>query len=175
MAEKIAASLPPLFLTLAGEFWPGPLTLVVKAKPCFRLDAGPGGSLAMRVPAALWLQELVRHLGVPITATSANISGQRGDLRPEEVMRIFRGRAISSSTAVATPGGLPSTIVGFDFGKAAHSPRRRRPDRPSAKISISITHSFPLCGGKKRRGPGTAAATMKVLKTGSKPFANLFY
>lgn len=35
MAEDIAAALPPLFRALSREFWPGPLTLVVKAKPLF--------------------------------------------------------------------------------------------------------------------------------------------
>jgi L-threonylcarbamoyladenylate synthase len=112
MAEEIAAALPPLFRTLSREFWPGPLTLVVKAKPLFPPSMlGPGGTLAMRVPDALWLQELVRHLDVPLTATSANLSGEEDISEPEEIIKIFSGKSDLIVDGGPTRGGLPSTIL----------------------------------------------------------------
>ncbi len=112
MAEESAASIPPLFRVLAREFWPGPLTLVLKAKPVFPEDMlGPGGTLAMRVPGLPWLRELLHSLGEPITATSANISGEGEISDPERVVREFRGKADLIVDGGPTPGGLPSTIV----------------------------------------------------------------
>jgi L-threonylcarbamoyladenylate synthase len=112
MAEKIAVSLPPLFLTLAGEFWPGPLTLVVQAKLLFPSNMlGRDRSLAMRVPAVSWLRALVRHLGAPITATSANISGQREISTSDDVIAAFQGTVDLIIDGGRTPGGRPSTIV----------------------------------------------------------------
>jgi L-threonylcarbamoyladenylate synthase len=112
MAEKIAVSLPPLFRPLAREFWPGPLTLVVRAKPLFPSSMlGRDRSLAMRVPAVSWLRALVRHLGVPITATSANISGQREISTSDDVIAAFQGAVDLIIDGGRTPGGRPSTIV----------------------------------------------------------------
>jgi L-threonylcarbamoyladenylate synthase len=112
MAENISLPLPPLFRTITREFWPGPLTLVVKAKPLFPLEIlGPGGSLAMRIPGTIWLRDLVRRLGIPITATSANISGEGEISRPEEVVKIFQGKVELIIDGGPTLGGLPSTIV----------------------------------------------------------------
>ncbi len=112
MAEKIADSLPPLFRPLAGEFWPGPLTLVVRAKPQFPPNLlGRDGSLAMRVPAVSWLRDLVRYLGAPITATSANLSGQREISTSDDVIAAFQGIVDLIIDGGRTPGGLPSTVV----------------------------------------------------------------
>jgi L-threonylcarbamoyladenylate synthase len=112
MAEKIAASLPPLFRLLAGEFWPGPLTLIVRAKPLFPSNLlGRDRSLAMRVPAVSWIRDLVRHLGAPITATSANISGQREISTSDDVIAAFQGTVDLIIDGGRTPGGRPSTIV----------------------------------------------------------------
>jgi L-threonylcarbamoyladenylate synthase len=112
MAEEIAAVLPPLFWTLSREFWPGPLTLVVKARPLFPKEMlGPGGSLAMRIPDAPWLRDLIRHLNAPITATSANLSGTGEISRPEDIIEIFKGKVDLIIDGGRTAGGLPSTIV----------------------------------------------------------------
>jgi L-threonylcarbamoyladenylate synthase len=62
---------------LASVFWPGPLTLLVDAPPALhpRVDGGTG-KVGVRVPNHPIARELARRLGRPITATSANISGE---------------------------------------------------------------------------------------------------
>ncbi len=123
MAEEIAAVLPPFFWTLSHEFWPGPLTLVVKARPLFPEEMlGPAGSLGMRIPDAPWLRDLIRHLDAPITATSANLSGTGEISRPEDVIEIFQGKVDLIIDGGQTPGGLPSTIVDL----ASEQPRLLR-------------------------------------------------
>jgi L-threonylcarbamoyladenylate synthase len=118
MAEKVAATLPPAFSDLSRKFWPGPLTLVIKAKPLFPPQMlGSGGSLALRLPDVPWLLELVREMDVPVTATSANISGEKEIDSREEVIEIFSGKVDLIVDGGKTPGGLASTIVDLTSAK----------------------------------------------------------
>ncbi len=75
-AYELARSLDTAFDRLAEKFWPGPLTIVVKAggKLPLRVTANTG-NLALRVPEAAIPRAVVARLGLPITATSANLSG----------------------------------------------------------------------------------------------------
>jgi L-threonylcarbamoyladenylate synthase len=112
MAKACADAPPPLFDSLAREFWPGPLTLIVKASPGFPpAMLGPGGSIAVRVPGLAWLQALLAHLGRPVTATSANISGETEISEGRDAVRRFTGKADLIVDGGDTRGGLPSTIV----------------------------------------------------------------
>lgn len=111
-AESCAEFLPAVFGRLAGEFWPGPLTLIVKARAGFPPALlGPGGSIAMRVPGSAWLRELLANFGRPVTATSANISGDAEISRGADAIRLFEGKVDLIVDGGDTPGGLPSTIV----------------------------------------------------------------
>ena len=61
---------------LAQKYWPGPLTIVLKAKR--KLPRGvlsPRGAIGLRVPGDSWLRKLLFVYGKPLTATSANITG----------------------------------------------------------------------------------------------------
>lgn len=62
---------------LADSFWPGPLTLVLPARPDLAPElVGPGGGVGVRVSPHPVAQALAAGLGKPITATSANRAGQ---------------------------------------------------------------------------------------------------
>jgi tRNA threonylcarbamoyl adenosine modification protein (Sua5/YciO/YrdC/YwlC family) len=76
-AYELARSLSTTFDRLAERFWPGPLTLVVRAgsKLPLRVTANTG-NVALRVPESLLCREVVSSFGLPITATSANLRGQ---------------------------------------------------------------------------------------------------
>lgn len=75
-ACQLARSLNGSFDRLAERFWPGPLTIVVKAggKLPLRVTANTG-NVALRVPEAAICRAVVSGLGSPITATSANLRG----------------------------------------------------------------------------------------------------
>lgn len=76
-ARSVAAEWPEAAARLAREHWPGPLTLVVPARPELAAElVGPGGGVGVRVSAHAWPRQLAALLGRPITATSANPSGQ---------------------------------------------------------------------------------------------------
>jgi tRNA threonylcarbamoyl adenosine modification protein (Sua5/YciO/YrdC/YwlC family) len=75
-AYELARGLDTAFERLAERFWPGPLTLVVRAgsKLPLRVTANTG-NVALRVPEAAIPRAIAGCLGLPITATSANLSG----------------------------------------------------------------------------------------------------
>jgi L-threonylcarbamoyladenylate synthase len=77
MAEDVATNLSSRFYLLARHFWPGPLTLIVSASAKLPLKVtGNTGRLAVRLARSPVCNGIIEKLGMPIIATSANISGQ---------------------------------------------------------------------------------------------------
>jgi tRNA threonylcarbamoyl adenosine modification protein (Sua5/YciO/YrdC/YwlC family) len=76
-AYALARGCDTAFDRLAERFWPGPLTIIMKAgaKLPLRVTANTG-NVALRVPEAAIARAVVAKLGLPITATSANLHGQ---------------------------------------------------------------------------------------------------
>jgi L-threonylcarbamoyladenylate synthase len=104
---------------LATEHWPGPLTLVVP------LRAGSGiasivtaglPSIGLRVPAHPAMQALLRAVGRPLAAPSANASGSISPTRAEHVLKSLEGRIALIVDAGPTERGLESTIVAATGG-----------------------------------------------------------
>lgn len=118
MARKIAAEIPPSFHTLSAEFWPGPLTLVLKAAAMLPAElVGTDQTIGIRLPAVPWLRELIRQAKFPIVATSANISGEGEIASPEKVIQVFNHRVDLIVDGGQTPGSLPSTVVDLTSGQ----------------------------------------------------------
>lgn len=112
MARAVVSSPPPLFEELASLFWPGPLTLVLKAMDGLPSElVGPGWTVAVRLPAVAWLRKLVRETGSPLTATSANLSGQGEISSAEKAIQVFGNRVDLILDGGETPGGLASTVL----------------------------------------------------------------
>jgi L-threonylcarbamoyladenylate synthase len=112
MAEALAAELPEVFHSLASRFWPGPLTLVLKAAPHLPPKlVGPGHTIGVRLPDIPWLQTLVRETGMALVTTSANISGEGEIDLPKEVIGAFKGKVDLIVDGGRAPGGKPSTVI----------------------------------------------------------------
>lgn len=97
---------------LAARFWPGPLTLVIEAAPgrCAGLgESGP--TVAVRVPADPVARGLAKAAGHPITATSANRSGEPPASTADEVAAWLGASIAVLLDAGRLAGRLPSTIV----------------------------------------------------------------
>ena len=105
-------------LTLAGRFWPGPLTVVVpvSSQPSTRLTADLG-TVGVRVPAHAVARALASAFGWCITATSANLSGRPAARTGGEIGPEFSDRIDAVIDAGPAPGGAPSTIVEFVDGR----------------------------------------------------------
>jgi len=118
VVKKIAAEIPPCFWPLSREFWPGPLTLVLKASSKLpRGLIGPSQTIGIRLPALSWLRELVRETDFPLTATSANISGEKGIFQVEKIIEIFWGKVDLIVDGGKTPGTKPSTVLDLALEK----------------------------------------------------------
>ena len=108
--EEAARSLGSAVFPLAREFWPGPLTLVIDAKPALAASS-PEGGLAVRASGLRLPRDLAEGLGAPITATSANRSGAPPATTAEEVLSELGSELDLILDGGPCPGGLPSTIV----------------------------------------------------------------
>ena len=92
-AEEFARPLPDDFHLLARRFWPGPLTMIVPAASHLPLKVTANtGNVALRVPAAEIPLAVVRAAKIPITATSANLSGAAECTTAEQVQEQLQGR-----------------------------------------------------------------------------------
>ncbi len=116
--STISTAVPPCFNSLMARFWPGPLTLIFNARPELppRLTAA-SGTIGARISSNLLAHSLVRAAGRPITATSANISGQPPALSAGRLRKIFGGGLDYILDGGSTPGGLGSTIIGCQRGE----------------------------------------------------------
>jgi L-threonylcarbamoyladenylate synthase len=112
---------------LFQQFLPGPLTLILKKKPKVPelLVSGLQG-LGVRIPENPFLLELVKQAGCPITATSANRSGQATPFSVEEVSQEL-GDAVKFVDLIidqqSTQHAMPSTILDL----TVQAPRVLRP------------------------------------------------
>ncbi len=112
MADRVARDIPPLFRELASRFWPGPLTLILKAGSSLpRRLLGDGDSIALRLPDVLWLRALIRQAGFPVVATSANLSGEKEISTAEDALALFNGQVDLIVDGGRTAGVKPSTVV----------------------------------------------------------------
>lgn len=106
------------------DFWPGPLTLLLPCKKGALLPdrlVNGEGLVAIRVSSHPLVAQLCQVAGRPLTASSANISGQpparlADELAPPLVEALAKAPVASGFLAPASPGetpagGAPSTIV----------------------------------------------------------------
>lgn len=110
--HAVSASLPDHALALAARYWPGGLTLVVPAAPHLPAELLAGGTtVAVRVPDHARLRDLIRQLGHPLAATSANKHGEPNPRTAQDVVAQLGGRLPLVLDGGATPGDMASTIV----------------------------------------------------------------
>lgn len=106
-------------LALAERHWPGPLTLVVPLKPgapIASLVTAGLTSIGLRVPAHPVMQALLRAVGRPLAAPSANASGSISPTRASHVFASLGGRIPLILDAGPCEQGVESTIVAATGG-----------------------------------------------------------
>jgi L-threonylcarbamoyladenylate synthase len=110
MLARLVARVPPRAHELMARFWPGPLTLVLPARPELPPPLVSDGGVGVRRSPHPLADALVRAFGGPLTATSANLAGQPPALRPDEVRAAF-GAAVLLLDGGDAPGAPPSTVA----------------------------------------------------------------
>src|SRR5512141_137187 len=111
-AKELAKDLPDEFYALAKKFRPGPLTMIVKAGSRLPLKVTANtGNVALRVPSAKIPLEVVKAAAIPITATSANLSGESECTTAEAVREQLGVRIPIIVDGGTSPREVASTIV----------------------------------------------------------------
>lgn len=99
---------------LAGQFWPGPLTLILPRHPEGGIsDLVTAGldTVAIRIPAHPGAVKLLKKCGLPIAAPSANASGEPSATTPQHVMESLKDRVPFILAGGACTVGLESTVL----------------------------------------------------------------
>jgi len=108
----LVEGVPAAARILMQKFWPGALTLVFTASAAVlpALTAGTG-KVGIRVSSHPVARRIAQALAGPLTATSANLSGETECSTAAEVLRIFADGLDAVLDGGATRGGLGSTIL----------------------------------------------------------------
>ncbi len=114
MVERVAQEVPEVARLLGGRYWPGPLTLVLKRRPEVPALVSAGlETVAVRMPRHPVARELIRRLGEPIAAPSANLSGRPSPTTAAHVWEDLEGRVPLVLDGGPCEVGIESTVVGL--------------------------------------------------------------
>ena len=112
MVRSISSEVNVIGEKLAARFWPGQLTMVIRANDNLStILTGGRGTIAVRQPDHWIAQQIIEQVGNPIVGTSANLSGspdlvEASDLAPELGHLVDR-----IITCGLKPFGVGSTVV----------------------------------------------------------------
>ncbi|HTV60582.1 MAG TPA: L-threonylcarbamoyladenylate synthase [Verrucomicrobiae bacterium] len=111
----LARDVPDIFLELAHKFWPGALTLIVRATHRLPLKVtGNTGRVALRWPNSRVVTAVIEAVGGPITGTSANLSGFPSCTNAHQIVKQLDNRLPLILDGGDTGATLASTIVRID-------------------------------------------------------------
>ena len=114
----VARDFPPLAQKLADAFWPGPLTMVLPRREDLNSMITSGlDTVAVRMPANELTRALIRELGAPIAAPSANRFGRTSPTTAAHVESEFCTKCDECDLPILDDGpctvGIESTVIGF--------------------------------------------------------------
>lgn len=101
----------PTAIRLARKFWPGSLTMILQSKGKLATNISDSAKVAVRIPDNLLIRSVIQRLGNPVTATSANISGQENIFNYEELVQRFSFVVDYIVQGNVKHNAKPSTIV----------------------------------------------------------------
>ncbi len=120
-ARSLCDQWPDAAAALAERFWPGPLSLVLPARPVVPEEVtGPARTVAVRVPACKCARSLCGLAG-PLIATSANRSGEPPAAGCSDALS-----QVGEGVALALDGGPGGTVASSLVDLSAGAPRLLR-------------------------------------------------
>lgn len=130
MLSEVACDVPDILYTLAKKFWPGPLTLVLPCgdKVSKKVTAGLP-TVAVRMPSSRVAREIIKTVGIPLAAPSANISGSPSPTAAEHVLCDLDGKIDAVIMSENSRVGVESTVVTL----STNPPRLLRPGGVTAE------------------------------------------
>ena len=162
---RYAVDVPEAAKALAEKFWPGPLTIVLKANPDIPEIVRAGGdTIGLRCPDhALTLQAL-REAGVPFAAPSANLSGAPSPKTAGDVLKVFDGVIDAVIDGGACTLGRESTIL--DMSKKPYRVLRQGA-LPEESISDALVENMHIFGITGTTGSGKTSVLEAFRRKGA--------
>jgi len=159
--DTLCEDVPKAAYVLAEIFWPGPLTIVLKAKKTIPDIVRAGGdTVGLRCPDHPQLQELLGAIDFPLAAPSANPSGEKSPVKAEEVLRYFDGKIEGIIDGGECTIGKESTII--DLSKNPYTVLRE--GAVSADdVFLALAASLTIIGITGGTGSGKTTA-LNVIK-----------
>lgn len=110
--ERVAVDVPPAAYRLADAFWPGPLTLILRkhARVPANVTAG-GATVGVRLPSHPVARALIRAVGAPLAAPSANRFTEVSPTTADHVLKSLGGRIAAVLDGGPCPVGIESAVV----------------------------------------------------------------
>lgn len=157
--ERYCEDIPSVAYTLAENFWPGPLTMILKRKPIVP-DRTTGGldTVGVRCPDHPVTLALIEAADVPIAAPSANLSGRPSCTTAEHVMADVGGKIECILDGGACKVGVESTIIDL----TVTPPRLLRPgglpleelEAVLGEVAVDDAVKRQMGEGEQPRAPG---------------------
>ena len=112
MINEIAQEITDLEKALIKEFFPGPLTIILKKKDTVpNIVTANSNMVGVRMPSNEIALKLIEYTGVPIATPSANMSGKPSGTNMEDIMKDFEGKVDYFIDDGPSKIGISSTIV----------------------------------------------------------------
>lgn len=163
--ERYCENVPPQAYTLAKKFWPGPLTIVMKATPCVPEIVRAGGeTVGLRCPDHPLTLELLEKSGVPFAAPSANPSGEPSPKNADSVLKYFDGKIDAVLDGGECGIGCESTLIDL-----SRTPYRilRQGALPADEIADAFVDSMKIIGITGGTGCGKTTALNELERRGA--------
>lgn len=110
--KDLCEQLPESACKLAGLFWPGPLTMVLKKKSVIPDEVTAGmPNVAIRMPSHPVARDIIKKSGLPLAAPSANISGSPSPTTCAHVLSDLSGRIDAVVDGGPCAVGVESTVI----------------------------------------------------------------
>lgn len=111
-AFSLCDSVPESAYKLAEKFWPGPLTIVLKRKSIIPdIVAAGGETVGLRCPRHPITLGIIKAVGAPLAAPSANMSGEPSPKSAKDTMNALQGRIEAVVDGGNCDLGIESTII----------------------------------------------------------------
>lgn len=162
--ENYCEDVPEQAQFLAQRFWPGPLTIVLRAKALVPEIVRAGGeTVGLRCPDHPMTLTLLRKAQIPFAAPSANPSGEPSPKTAEEVRRYFDGTIAAIVDGGPCGLGKESTLLDM-----AHTPYRvlRQGALPAEEIAAALAEHMTLIGITGPSGSGKTTALAEIKRRG---------
>lgn len=104
------------YQNILNNIWPGSFTVIFKAKKDLNSLFTLNGNVAIRLTSAKWLRDVINHFDVPLSATSANLSGEPYNSNITKIIQDFQNK-VDYFLTTEKRNSEPSTILDFSTNK----------------------------------------------------------